>query len=220
MLGIKKSNSTLKSDAKEKPEPDLESGPKPDGEETGSSSKTSSDTPDPIQAEVGTLPIGTESDHVAPPLKPFKKEPLMSNPPSSSYRPEIPRKVVNIPNPSGAPSEQADAPADEDGKRLVVNKAISLNGDISACETLVVHGTVEAKLTDATTLEVAEGGLFKGEAEVDHAYIAGTFEGTMKARMTLAVAESGHVKGTIKYNNISIASGGRVQGTIDAIDAD
>lgn len=144
----------------------------------------------------------------------------MSNPPSSSYRPDIPRKVVDIPNPSGTPSEGADAPADDDGKRLVVGKAISLNGDISACETLVVHGTVEAKVTDATTLEVANGGLFKGEAEVDHAYIAGTFEGTVKARMTLVVAESGHVKGTIKYNNISIASGGRVQGTIDVIEAE
>lgn len=143
----------------------------------------------------------------------------MSNPPSSSYRPDIPRKAVNIPNPSHPPSERSDGSEEDDGKRLVVGKAISLNGDISACETLVVHGTVEAKVTDATTLEVAEGGLFKGEAEVDHAYIAGTFEGTLRARMTLQVAASGHVKGTINYNNIAIDSGGRVQGTIDAIDA-
>lgn len=212
MFGIKKSNSTDKSDAKDK----IESGPNSDGEKINPSSTA----PEPTQAEIGTLPIGSESDRVSPPLKPFKKEPLMSNPPSSSYRPDIPRKVVDIPNPSGTPSEGADAPADDDGKRLVVGKAISLNGDISACETLVVHGTVEAKLTDATTLEVANGGLFKGEAEVDHAYIAGTFEGTMKARMTLVVAASGHVKGTINYNNISIESGGRVQGTIDFIDAD
>lgn len=169
--------------------------------------------------EVGTLPMGTDSSHASPPLKPFKKESLMSNSPSSSYRPEIPRKVVDIPNPAHPSMERSDAPGDEDGKRLVVGKAISLNGDISACETLVVHGIVEAKVTDAETLEVAEGGLFKGEAEVDHAFISGTFEGTLKARMTLEVAESGHVKGTINYNNISIASGGRVQGTIDVIDA-
>lgn len=141
----------------------------------------------------------------------------MANPPSSSYRPDLPRKTV--PNPSGAASEPTETPDDDDGKRLVVGKAISLNGDISACETLVVQGTVEAKLTDATTLEVSEGGLFKGEAEVDHAHIAGTFEGTLRARLTLEVSASGHVKGTINYNDISIASGGRVQGTIDAIDA-
>jgi len=171
------------------------------------------------EAEIGTLPMGNDSSHAAPPLKPFKKDSLMSNSPSSSYRPEIPRKVVDIPNPANPGSDRSDAPGDEDGKRLVVGKAITLNGDISACETLVVHGTVEAKVNDAATLEVAEGGLFKGEAEVDHAHIAGTFEGTLKARMTLEVAESGHVKGTINYNNITIASGGRVQGTIDTIDA-
>jgi hypothetical protein len=69
-------------------------------------------------------------------------------------------------------------------------------------------------------IEVAEGGLFKGDAEVDHAHIAGTFEGTLRARQTLDVAESGHVKGTIFYKNISISSGGRVEGTIDVIDAE
>ncbi len=144
----------------------------------------------------------------------------MSNPPSSSYRPDIPRKVVDIPNPSGARADRPEASGEDDGNRLVVGKSISVSGDISACETLVVQGTVEANVSDATTLEVADGGLFKGDAEVDHAYIAGTFDGTLRARLTLEVAESGHVKGDIHYNNISIASGGRVQGSIDVIDAE
>jgi cytoskeletal protein CcmA (bactofilin family) len=94
----------------------------------------------------------------------------------------------------------------------------TVSGDISAYENLVVHGTVETNLTDAVTLEVAESGLFKGIAEVDHATISGTFDGTLKARQTLDVAASGHVKGTIFNNDISIALGGRVQGTIDSIE--
>ena len=143
----------------------------------------------------------------------------MSNPPSSSYRPDIPRKVVDIPNPSRLQTERTETSGNDDSNRLVVG-SISLSGDISSCETLVVQGTVEANVTDATTLEVSEGGLFKGDAEVDHAYIAGTFDGTLRARLTLEVAASGHVKGSINYNNISIASGRRVQGTIDVIDAE
>lgn len=144
----------------------------------------------------------------------------MSNPPSSSYRPEIPRKVVDIPNPSRLHTDRTESSDDDDGNRLVVGKSISVTGDISACETLIVQGTVEANVADAITIEVADGGLFKGDAEVDHAYIAGTFDGTLRARLTLEVAESGHVKGNIHYNNISIASGGRVQGAIDVIDAE
>lgn len=211
MFGKKKTNFTDK--------PQSGDGTKPESGDDGKSSPDSTAASQQSDGEIGTLPMGNDSSHASPPLKPFKKDSLMSNSPSSSYRPEIPRKVVDIPNPANPGADRPDTPGDEDGKRLVVGKAISLNGDISACETLVVHGTVEAKVNDAATLEVAEGGLFKGEAEVDHAHIAGTFEGTLKARMTLEVAESGHVKGTINYNNITIASGGRVQGTIDVIDA-
>ena len=178
------------------------------------------DVPAQQAEEIGALSLGNDASPVSPPRKPFKKGSLMSNPPSSSYRPEIPRKVVDIPNPSRLQTERIESPGDEDGNRLVVGKSISVTGDISACETLIVQGTVEANVADATTIEVAEGGLFKGDAEVDHAYIAGTFDGTLRARLTLEVAESGHVKGNIHYNNISIASGGRVQGSIDVIDAE
>lgn len=168
--------------------------------------------------EIGALPLGERVKAVAPPLKPFKKGSFMANPPSPSYRPEIPRKVVDIPNPSRLQAQREEAAQSDDSTRLVVGKSISVSGDISACETLVVQGTVEANLTDAVTIEVADGGLFKGTAEVDHAVISGTFDGTLKARKSLDVAESGHVKGTIYYNDISIASGGRVQGTIDSND--
>lgn len=173
-----------------------------------------------VASEVGALPLGSRSATVAPPLKPFKKGAVMANPPSSSYRPEIPRKIVDIPNPARLQAERTEAESADDGSRLVVGKSITVTGDISSCETLVVQGTVEANVSDASTIDVAHGGLFKGDAEVDHAYIAGTFEGTLRARQTLEVAESGHVKGTIYYHNISIASGGRVEGTIDVISAD
>ncbi|MEQ8735436.1 MAG: polymer-forming cytoskeletal protein [Rhodospirillaceae bacterium] len=214
-----------KSDASDKTVPDskTESDKKfiqNNGNKGDSTNNVEADDSLETSAEVGSLPLGDNTKSISPPLKPFKKDSPMSNPPSSSYRPEIPRKVVDIPNPSRLPSERSDSSGDEDGKRLVVGKSISVSGDISACETLVVQGTVEANMSDAVTLEVSEGGLFKGEAEVDHAYIAGTFDGTLRARLTLEVAESGHVKGSINYNNISIASGGRVQGTIDVIDAD
>ena len=106
----------------------------------------------------------------------------MANPPSPSYRPEIPRKVVDIPNPSRLRAERIESAATDDSKRLVVGQPISVSGDISACETLVVQGKVEASLSDAETIEVAEGGLFKGTAEVDYAIISGTFDGTLKAR--------------------------------------
>ena len=210
MFGTKKSESSdpMKSGSQNKPI-NSDKSPAADVEEPSDSSE-----------EIGALALGGATTPVSPPLKPFKKGSPMSNPPSSSYRPDIPRKVVDIPNPSRLQTERTETSGNDDSNRLVVGRSISLSGDISSCETLVVQGTVEANVTDATTLEVSEGGLFKGDAEVDHAYIAGTFDGTFRARLTLEVAASGHVKGSINYNNISIASGRRVQGTIDVIDAE
>ena len=143
----------------------------------------------------------------------------MANPPSPSYRPEIPRKVVDIPGPSRLQAARSETLADDDSKRLVVGKSISVSGDISACDTLVVRGTAEANLSDAETIEVSEGGFFKGTADVKRAFVSGTFDGTLKVRQSLEVDASGHVKGTIFYKDISIAPGGRLQGTIDSIDA-
>jgi len=107
--------------------------------------------------EIGALPLGERVKAVAPPLNPFRKGSFMSNPPSPSYRPEIPRKVVDIPNPSRLQSQREEASYADDSTRLVVGQSISVTGDISACETLVVQGTVEANLKDAMSIEVAEG---------------------------------------------------------------
>ncbi len=85
--------------------------------------------------EIGALPMGQQIKTVAPPLKPFKTGFPMANPPSPSFRPEIPRKVVGIPNPTRLQAERMEPLGDEDGKRLVVGRAISVVGDISACET-------------------------------------------------------------------------------------
>ena len=43
----------------------------------------------------------------------------MANPPSASYRPEIPRKVVDIPNPARLRAERTEPSSYDDGKRLV-----------------------------------------------------------------------------------------------------
>ena len=170
MLGTDKAELTAKQSTR----------PSRDG--TAEAGSATNDTATEKADEIGAVSLGQRVKTVAPPLKPFRKRSRMANPPSPSYRPEIPRKVVDIPNPSRLRAERIESAATDDSKRLVVGQPISVSGDISACETLVVQGKVEASLSDAETIEVAEGGLFKGTAEVDYAIISGTFDGTLKAR--------------------------------------
>ena len=169
--------------------------------------------------ETAELPLGNLSRTDAPPRKPFTKGSSMSDKSASNYTPEIPRKVVDVPNPisSGRAYTPATTTPDE-GKRLVVGKEIALSGEISACDTLVVEGKVEANLADARVIEVVEGGEFKGEAEVASAIISGTFDGTLTVKDRLEVQPTGLVKGTVNYSSVTIESGGRVDGKMKPLD--
>ena len=71
---------------------------------------------------------------------------------------EVARRVLNIPG-----ARRTESIGDAQGKKLIVGREICLTGEISACDTLVVEGRVEAELSDSRTIEIAETGVFKGE---------------------------------------------------------
>lgn len=153
-------------------------------------------------------------------------------PPSTPFKPDIPRRVVDIP---GAPRRrfgeaQGDSPAmpasgavaatgSENTRKLIVGRDISLSGEISACDHLVVEGRIEAKISDCRTIEVMDGGVFKGSAQIDEAYIAGRFEGELSVRGRLRLRGSGVVSGTVRYGELEVEAGGRVIGTMEPLES-
>lgn len=103
-------------------------------------------------------------------------------------------------------------------KRLIVGKGIVLKGEISACDRLVVEGSVEASLTDSNVVVIAEGGEYKGSANINEADIAGKFEGVLTARNRLIVRATGHVNGEVRYGELEVERGGRVSGDVQVAD--
>ncbi len=130
--------------------------------------------------------------------------------PQAPNRPETPRRLAEISTPV----------SNSEGKKLTVGRDIALSGSINSCERLIVEGSVEADLTDALALEVTEGGIFRGKAEVDDADIAGTLEGTLIVRKKLSVRATGVIKGSVKYARMSIDLGGKVDGSIEPLPSD
>lgn len=104
-----------------------------------------------------------------------------------------------------------------DAKRLTVGREISLSGEISACEMLVVEGSVKATLDGCKTLEIARHGKFNGTAHVAVADIAGTFDGTLMVSDRLILRGTGRMMGTVRYNEMEIERGGRLEGTAELI---
>ena len=79
-------------------------------------------------------------------------------------------------------------------RTLVVGRAASsVQGVVQDAERLVVEGTVEATMIQASELSVAPGGVFKGEVEVEDAEVAGTIDGTLTVKGSLIVRATGKV---------------------------
>ncbi len=108
-------------------------------------------------------------------------------------------------------------PAAQERRTLVVGRGISVQGTVQDAERLVVEGTVEATMVQATELAITQGGLFKGEAQVEDAEIAGTMDGTLTVRGGLVVRGSGRVLGTARCKRLKVEDGGQITGRIEMV---
>jgi cytoskeletal protein CcmA (bactofilin family) len=106
--------------------------------------------------------------------------------------------------------------SEADVRKLIVGREITLSGEITSCDKLIVEGSVEANLTNCRDVDISESGLFKGSASIDEAEIRGRFEGNLVVRKRLLIKASGRVSGTIRYGQIEIECGGQISGDIQA----
>ena len=81
----------------------------------------------------------------------------------SFFRPEIPRRVAEIPGVSRRGDHRLSL--EDDANRLTVGRNICLKGEITACEKLVVEGRVEAVLAEATMIEVMPTGFLQRQCQ-------------------------------------------------------
>ncbi|HZT87067.1 MAG TPA: polymer-forming cytoskeletal protein [Stellaceae bacterium] len=142
--------------------------------------------------------------------------------------PELPRAVESAPpRPADPPprriGDTVSAPApviqrrsDSEDRKLIVGREISLSGQITSCDKLVVEGSVEADVTNCRDVDIAESGLFKGSATIESGEIRGRFEGNLICRKRLLIKSTGRVAGTIRYGQIEIECGGQISGDIQA----
>lgn len=133
--------------------------------------------------------------------------------------PFAPPPMPSGPAPLPARATVTSMPASRDiaeRRTLVVGRGISVQGTVQDAERLVVEGTVEANsINGLTELSIAQGGVFKGEVEVEEAEIAGTIDGTLVARQTLVVRSTGRVLGVARCRRLQVEDGGQITGRIE-----
>ena len=154
------------------------------------------------------------------PLAP--RQPAAAVAPSASKPAELPvSRFGGIPGVmSRRPSQSSETTASSDQpamRKLIVGREISLSGDITACDILVVEGHIEATLRDGRHLEITEEGHFKGSVEIDEADIAGKFDGALTVRGRLKIRSTGLIQGSLTYGELEVEAGGRVIGDIKTL---
>src|SRR5690606_40078276 len=110
----------------------------------------------------------------------------------------------------------AAAAKEEEDKRLIVGKGIVLNGEITACDRLILEGRVEATLSKTKVIEISPSGVFKGAAEIENATVAGLYDGKLTCKGKLTIRGTGRVQGEVHYGEIEIEAGGVISGTVGA----
>ncbi len=109
------------------------------------------------------------------------------------------------------PSERVGM-LDHEERKLTVGKGLSLSGEITACDVLVVEGKVEARLSDGKLLEITETGQFRGSVEIENADIAGRYDGDLTVHGRLTVRGTGRISGMVKYGELEVSAGGQIIG--------
>ena len=158
----------------------------------------------PVQPqELQTMSRAPFTTAPAPPSTP-SLTPAPQALPGSGVRPVLPP----VRTPARDPSER---------RTLVVGRGISVQGTVQDAERLVVEGTVEATMIQATELAISPGGVFKGEIEVEDAEIAGTIDGTLTARGSLVIRATGKVLGTARCRRLQVEDGGQITGRMEML---
>jgi cytoskeletal protein CcmA (bactofilin family) len=143
------------------------------------------------------------------------RPPFAPNPTSAPTVPPVPRP--GLPNPQHLSRGMSPSSDPSERRTLVVGRGISVQGTITDAERLVVEGTVEATMIHATELAVSQGGVFKGEVEVEEAEIAGTIDGVITARTSLLVRSTGRVIGRARCRRLQVEDGGQITGQIEML---
>jgi cytoskeletal protein CcmA (bactofilin family) len=146
------------------------------------------------------------------------KEPiLMSRPPMqpTPVAPTMPTMPTGLSRPPLAPARMPPQPGER--RTLVVGRGISVQGTISDAERLVVEGTVEASSLNAQELQIAQGGVLKGQVEVEDAEISGLMDGMLTVKGSLVLRGTGQVIGEARCRRLQVEDGGQLSGKISMI---
>ncbi len=124
------------------------------------------------------------------------------------------------PSPATAPQSQSDAvpraTVAQAKERAVIGPTISIKGDVTGEEDLLIEGRVEGKIElRRHCVTVGKNGRIKADIYGRIITVEGTVEGNLYGEEQLIVRQSGTVHGNIVAPRVALEDGSNFRGSID-----
>ena len=101
-----------------------------------------------------------------------------------------------------------------------IGKSISIKGDLTGEEDLVIEGTVEGKIDLPTNeLTIGENGNVNAEVHAKSVVVVGSISGNVSATEKLEIQSSGLIDGDVRAPRLIIQEGARLNGSVEMNEA-
>ena len=102
------------------------------------------------------------------------------------------------------------------GKTAVIGPGISINGDITGSESLLIEGKVEGKIhLPGHQVEVGKSGKVNADIQAKFVKVEGELKGDIDGKEKVVIARSGNVRGNISAPRVMLEDGAIFKGSID-----
>jgi cytoskeletal protein CcmA (bactofilin family) len=97
----------------------------------------------------------------------------------------------------------------------VIGEELTIEGEITSDEEVVVEGTVRGKLTTGDAVSVGAGGVVEADIRAGSLTVAGQVTGNVTAADRIDLQAGGRLVGDVKASRLTIADGASFKGNVD-----
>lgn len=97
----------------------------------------------------------------------------------------------------------------------IIGQGITIEGEVSSDEEVVVAGTVRGKLEVAGPVTVDPGGVVEADVSASSVSVGGTVTGNVNAEDRVDLLTGGRLVGDVKAGRLTIADGATFKGNVD-----
>lgn len=97
----------------------------------------------------------------------------------------------------------------------VIGAGITIEGELTSDEDVVVHGTLRGRLETKDAVSVEQGGAVEADISGGPVAVAGTVTGNITSTDRVDLHNGARVVGNVKATRITIADGAQFKGNVD-----